>query len=71
MKNHLKRKWNFIVVAALLLTLLTFSPWVLNASSEPRLFSMPYTLWTSIITTVLMVIITLWGGEVFKKMKGK
>jgi|TARA_B110000285_G_scaffold76831_1_gene88477 hypothetical protein len=71
MKNKLKLRWYLIVSNVLLLNALTFSPWVLNPSIEPRLFEMPFTLWISILITILMVILTVWGGNVFKKMKLK
>jgi uncharacterized membrane protein len=68
MKKKLKKQWYFIVGLVLLLTILTFSPWVLSSSSEPTLLDMPYTLWTSIVTTLLVIVCTIWGGRVFKKM---
>jgi multidrug transporter EmrE-like cation transporter len=71
MDQKLKKQWYFIVGLVLFLTVLTFSPWVLNTTTEPLLLDMPYTLWMSIVTTVLVIVCTIWGGRVFKKMKNK
>lgn len=38
---------------------LTFTPVILDPGKiNPRLFSMPYTLWTSICITILLVLLT-------------
>jgi multidrug transporter EmrE-like cation transporter len=71
MNQKLKKQWYFIVGLVLFLTVLTFSPLVLNTTTEPLLLDMPYTLWMSIVTTVLVIVCTIWGGRVFKKMKNK
>jgi multidrug transporter EmrE-like cation transporter len=71
MNQKLKKQWYFIVGLVLFLTVLTFSPWVLKTTTEPLLLDMPYTLWMSIVTTVLVIVCTIWGGRVFKKMKNK
>ena len=71
MKSRLKKRWYFIVGCVLFLTGLTFSPWVLSTDIEPQLFNMPFTLWSSILLQIVMVILTPWGGTVFKKMKSK
>ena len=40
-------------------TVLTFTPVILDPGKiNPRLFSMPYTLWTSICITILLVLLT-------------
>ncbi|MBL6644674.1 MAG: hypothetical protein ISP64_08710 [Flavobacteriaceae bacterium] len=71
MNKKLKKHWYIIVSVVLTLTILTFSSWVLSASIEPVLFGMPYTLWMSIFTTVLIIVCTIWGGRVFKKLKDR
>ena len=48
-----------LVGVALVLTVLTFTPVVLHPGKiDPKLLSMPYTLWTSILITVLLVLLT-------------
>ena len=56
-----RRRLLRIVVVGLVLALviLTFTPVILNPGKiEPRLFQMPYTLWTSILITILLVLLT-------------
>lgn len=48
-----------LVGVALLLTALTFTPVILHPGKiNPKLLSMPYTLWTSILITILLVLLT-------------
>ncbi len=48
-----------LVGVALVLTVLTYTPVVLHPGKiDPKLLSMPYTLWTSILITVLLVLLT-------------
>ncbi|PIF05516.1 MAG: hypothetical protein CSA36_06330 [Draconibacterium sp.] len=62
-KYHLY--WKIIVVLAILLISATFSPLIIQpGKTEPRLFSMPYTLWASIVIAILLVVLTYFGGKV-------
>jgi Na+/melibiose symporter-like transporter len=63
MKN--KRYWRIIATMAILLILITFTPLVIApGKTDPKLFSMPYTLWMSILITVVLVVLTYVGGRV-------
>lgn len=71
-EKTLKRIWKGILVAVLLLIVFTFSPWVLvKGKIDPILFSMPYHLWVSILSTILLVVFTGIGGKVFYHLKLK
>ncbi|MBT3385056.1 MAG: hypothetical protein HN778_11295 [Prolixibacteraceae bacterium] len=60
--------WRITVIAAVLLILLTFTPIVMPAGKiEPKLFSMPYTLWMSMLITIILVVLTYIGGRIYLK----
>jgi uncharacterized membrane protein len=60
--------WRITVIAAVLLILLTFTPIVMPAGKiEPKLFSMPYTLWMSMLITIILVVLTYFGGRIYLK----
>ncbi|MBN1987264.1 MAG: hypothetical protein JW761_13220 [Prolixibacteraceae bacterium] len=60
-----KRYWRIIATTAIVLILITFTPLVIApGKTDPKLFSMPYTLWVSILITVLLVLLTYVGGRV-------
>lgn len=62
------KQWRIIVIAALTLTILAFSPLVLKPGKiEPTLLSMPFTLWVSIVITIVLVILTYIGGRIYLK----
>ncbi len=63
----MKRKlyWRLTVAVAVLLILVTFTPIVIAPGKTcPKLFSMPYTLWVSILITISLVVLTYIGGKV-------
>jgi hypothetical protein len=68
--DELKKKknrlyWRIIAAVAVFLILLTFTPVIIEPGKiEPRLFAMPYTLWTSILITIILVVLTYLGGRV-------
>ena len=68
--DELKKKknrlyWRIIAAVAVFLILLTFTPVIIEpGKTDPRLFAMPYTLWTSILITIILVILTYLGGRV-------
>ena len=54
--------WKICVVVAIFLTAITFTPLVIPAGEyQPELFGMPYTLWVSILITILLVLLTFIG----------
>lgn len=56
--------WKLCVGAVLLIIIFTFSPLVIAPGKiDPFLFGLPYTLWVGIVLTILLVIITLIGGN--------
>ena len=60
--------WRITVIAAVLLILLTFTPIVMPAGKiEPKLFSMPYTHWMSMLITIILVVLTYIGGRIYLK----
>ena len=56
--------WLLIVTIALVLVVITFTPLVLSPGRiYPKVLSMPYTLWTSILITVILVVLTYAGSR--------
>jgi len=55
-----KRYWRILIIlVAVILVGITFTPLILRPGKiDPKLFSLPYTLWTTIIITVLLVLLT-------------
>lgn len=69
-KKKQKLYWRITAVIAVILILITFTPLVIAPGKiEPKLFSMPYTLWVSILITIILVILTYIGGRVHLKDK--
>ena len=58
--NKRKKIIRYLLVGvALILTAMTFTPVILHPGKiDPKLLSMPYTLWTSILITILLVLLT-------------
>jgi len=60
-----KRLWNIIVTAVILIIAITFSPLIINPGKiTPSILGLPFTLWTSILLTIALVILTYLGGRV-------
>ena len=55
-----KQNLRYLLIAlALGLVILTFTPLILHPGKiEPKVLSMPFTLWTSILITVILVVLT-------------
>ncbi len=68
---HMKKKyWNMSCVAAVVLSLVTFTPLVIpQGVSKPMLGGIPYSLWTSFIITVALVVLTFIGTRVHPGME--
>ena len=69
-KSKRKLYWRITAAVAVILILITFTPLVLKPGKiEPKLFSMPFTLWVSILITIMLVILTYIGGRMHLKDK--
>lgn len=66
-----KRKiyWRITVAVAVVLIIITFTPLVLTGKIQPKLFSMPFTLWVSMLITIVLVALTYIGGRIHLKDK--
>ena len=64
-----RKSVKFIIVAlAILLVVITFSPLIVQPGKiYPRLFSMPYSLWTSMVISIILVILTYLASKVQDK----
>jgi hypothetical protein len=57
--------WRICIALALLLTIITFTPLVIPVGVyRPTLLGMPYTLWMTILITILYVVLTFIGSRV-------
>jgi len=56
-RNYL---WYLCILAALVLVVMTFTPLVTPAHKyKPELFGLPYTLWTGMLVSILLVMVTI------------
>lgn len=63
MKN--KQIWNLCKVGVVIITALTFTPLVTpSGGHEPTLIGMPYTLWMTIVVTLILLGLTWIGTAV-------
>lgn len=59
------RYWRICVILVVLIILLAYTPLMLPAGIyEPMLMGLPYTLWTSILITISLVVLTYIGSKV-------
>jgi hypothetical protein len=60
MKKDKKKILRYLLVGtAVGLVILTFTPLILNPGKiEPKILSLPYTLWTSILISMILVLLT-------------
>jgi hypothetical protein len=57
--KHKKILRYLLVGVAFVLVVITFTPVILHPGKiNPKFLSMPYTLWTSILITILLVLLT-------------
>ena len=60
-----KKYWNLCMVLVMVLMVLAYTPLMLpNGVYKPMILGIPYTLWTSFLITVLLVLITYIGSKV-------
>ena len=70
MDKREKIRWSIIAFAAIFLIILTFTPLVLAPEKiNPKLISMPYTLWMGILISIALVVLTYLGGKILLKDK--
>lgn len=64
MKRDL-RYWRICVVLVVLLIILAFTPLMLpHGIYKPMLMGLPYTLWSSMLITLALVVLTFIGSKV-------
>lgn len=60
-----KRLWKICVTSVILIIAITFSPLIISPGKiNPSVFGLPFTLWTSILTTIALVVFTYISGLV-------
>lgn len=60
-----KFKWNLCVLTVVCIIVMTYSPLViLPGKITPFFFGLPYTLWITILLTIVLVVLTYIGGKV-------
>jgi hypothetical protein len=60
-----KLLWRICVAAVILIVAVTFSPAIIQPGKvHPSVLGLPFTLWTSILTTIALVVLTYLGGRV-------
>lgn len=63
-----KRRRYLLVAVAVALVAITFTPLILNPGKiYPKFLSMPYSLWTSILISIILVILTYLASKVQDK----
>ena len=68
MKISGKKAFNISAILALLCITIVFTPLLTPYNTiSPLLFGMPYSLWTGIVATIFMVILTYLGGKFILK----
>ena len=67
MKNRNRMYWRILRTAAIVLCLLVFTPLVIpQGVHTPELLGIPYSLWTSFLITVALVVLTYLGTKVHR-----
>lgn len=60
-----KKLWRIYVATVILIVVITFSPLIITPGKiKPALLGLPFTLWTTILTTIALVVLTYLGGRV-------
>jgi hypothetical protein len=67
MKDKNQKRWRILRALAIILCLMVFTPLVIpKGVFKPELFGVPYSLWTSFLITVALVVITYLGTKVHR-----
>ncbi len=65
-----KKYWRWSCIAAILLCIISFTPLIIPSGTyKPMLFGIPYSLWSSFLITVALVVLTFIGTKVHPDMK--
>jgi hypothetical protein len=60
-----KRNWRICTLLVLVLVVLGYTPLMIpHGIYKPMIFGIPYSLWTSILVTVALVVLTYMGSKV-------
>jgi len=67
MKDKKRKYWRILSATAIVLCLLIFTPLVIPKNVyKPELFGIPYSLWTSYLITIALVVLTYLGTKVHR-----
>ncbi len=67
MEEKNRKYWRILRTAAIILCLLTFTPLVIpEGVYKPELLGVPYSLWTSYLITIALVVLTYFGTKVHR-----
>jgi hypothetical protein len=67
MEEKNRKYWRILRTAAIILCLLTFTPLVIpEGIYKPELLGIPYSLWTSYLITIALVVLTYFGTKVHR-----
>ena len=59
------RAWRICIAVFILLSVISFTPLIIpQAQFKPELLGIPYSLWTSFLVTVSLVVLTFIGSRV-------
>lgn len=67
MKDKNRTYWRILRTTAIILCLLVFTPLIIpQGVHKPELFGVPFSLWTSFLITVALVVLTYLGTKVHR-----
>ena len=70
--NKKKMYWKICSAVVIVLAILVFTPLIIPANVyKPMLFGIPFSLWTSFLITVILVVTTLIGTKVHPGLDDK
>lgn len=66
MKSKSKKVQKYLIVTiAVVLVTITFTPIILSPGKiHPTLFSLPYSLWTTMLITIILIVLTYLASKV-------
>ena len=71
-KVNYKRRWNMVMIFAALIIIVTFSPLIIPYNVyKPELFGLPYSFWTGMLVSVILVGLTIYGSTVCPGSKNR